>query len=369
MLERIGLSERSLELIKDFNEAGGEFNSPDGNFSSLMKWLSDENELGDSVPSIKSLEFLKTSLIASLLADLLSSLPGTASVADEKETSWSSIIQIVLISCAGTLVAACQGFDSAATMLSLFSLPAWVILVVGLAFALLSVAIFYSIDLIQASQILGVKLTDAPKALDMYLLQLNEIKAIRRKITTHLNPTQLTTDELAQLECIISMLQKRLAALMADCKQFDEALHSYPVKTAQFIFAGLIGLLFFGGGFFAGQTVALFILGLFMASVSATYLPVILFSALVGLAALSLYGYIQLSELNKPISRWFGLDENVIAKLCDVPDLIKQEDKLERLKSNIMGISKLKSEVPKIEQQEDEDELNLANAGRPGCYI
>jgi hypothetical protein len=104
-------------------------------------------------------------------------------------------------------------------------------------------------------------------------------------------------------------------------------------------------LLFFGGGFLAGQTVALFVLGLFMTSISPTFLPVILFSVVVGLAALSLYWCIQHGELSNIISGWFGLDANTIAQLSDVAYMQKQNEKLEHIAEHVMDFSQLKEKI------------------------
>lgn len=343
MLDRIKLSTQSQDLSRHYFKSDDM--QSDVSFSFLLDFLCDDKSLPLSIQSKEETELVKTTLFVSLLGDLFACLPGNEVPEKVEEISWSNRLQFVFWALTGTLVAACQGFDSVATILSLCTfIPSWVILVVGISFAIFSVAVFYSLELFQVSQVLGVKLMDTSKLLDIYLLELNEIKRMRRKIMNY-RLAELTLDELDQIKRIVSMLQIRLNAITKDSEQFDKALNSIGIKIAHIIFSGVTGLLFFGGGFLAGQTVALFVLSLFMTAVSPTFLPVILFSVVVGLAALSLYWCIQHGELNKIISGWFGLDANTIAQLSDVASMEKQNNKLEQIKANVMGFSQLREKI------------------------
>lgn len=340
MLDKIKLSTQSQELSKQYFKADGL--QAEVGFSFLLALLSDDKNLPLSIQSKKETELVKVSLFVSLLSDLLACLPGEEEPEKVEEISWSNRFQFVFWALTGTLVAACQGFDSVATILSLCSfIPSWLILVVSVAFAIFSVAVFYSLELFQVSEILGVKFMDTSKLLDMYLLELNEIKRIRRRITTY-RLAELALDELEQIKQLVSMLQIRLDAITQDAEQFDKALNSMGIKIARTLFSCMTGLLFLGGGFLAGQTVAIFVLSLFMTTVSPTFLPVILFSVFVGLAALGLYWCIQHGELNKNISGWFGLDANTITQLSDVAYMQKQNKKLENIATQAMDFSQLK---------------------------
>lgn len=100
----------------------------------------------------------------------------------EVENNTKGKMKFVLLTMAGILVAACQGFDGIVTMLSVVSLPSSIILGIGFAFSFLSVIVFCGFDLVKVSNALGIKLSDAYKLLDAYLLQLQMIKSIRKKI-------------------------------------------------------------------------------------------------------------------------------------------------------------------------------------------
>lgn len=341
MLDKLVLSSKSNTLLSSLIELAGPVLPQEINSEAIIAWLK-ESYLAPAECPKEEYEFLRAGLTASLLEDLLLCLSDGQDIPQEDSNiSCSKVWQIASLGIAGTLFAACQGFDSIVGMVSMLPIPVWAVLLIGIAFSILSVVVFYSFDLIQISQILGVKLSDTPKLLDTYLLQLNHLKAIRRKIATY-NLTQLTDAQLAQLTQLLSMLQARTHALIQDGKQFDEALNSIPLRVAQVVFSGIGGLIFFAGGFFAGQSVAVFILGLFIASVSPTFWPVILFSIFVGLAGLYLYWYLEHNDSNNLISRWFGLDKETINELCDVPNLEKQEAKIEQLKNNVEGVGQLK---------------------------
>lgn len=351
MLERLKLSSKSQTLLNTLQETDDSFEESDDTLLRLIAYLNNECLLVSCDKPKEDIEFLKAQLVASLLTDLRIGLSDEESPSNEQDLSWVKLGQVIFLGLAGTLVAACQGFDSVVGMLTMLPIPAWAILTLGIAFSILSVVVFYSLDLIQVSNILGVRLWDTPKLLDTYLSQLHEIKKIRQLILSNYCPLSLSKDELQQLKEILSMLQYRINALIKDGKQFDEALHSLPVKAAQYFFSGMAGLLFFGGGFFAGQSVAMFLLGLFMASVTPTFLPVIIFGVVVGVAAFCIYWYLEFSESNKLISGWFGLDKDTIEQLCDVSHLTEQNKKLEQLKRIVIGDIQLKSNNPLIPEE------------------
>lgn len=356
----IEISQRSQQLIKKYfsvcNSRTCEF-SPIGstiNFTTLIALLHDELVMPENVSkeNEKKIEFLLVSLRAELLRDLLSFMgvndPKVRKLEDN--STWTDKLKFGLLTAAGVLVAGCQGFDSITTMMSLLTLPSIVILLTGLVFSVFSIAFFCGFDLVRVSNGLGVRLGDVSKLLEYYLLQLETIKAIRRKIATY-NLAELAEEDLQQLEIILSMLQERFNVLTQSSKQFEIALNSKKMQIAKTLASGVAGLLFFGGGFFAGQSVALFVCGLFMASVTPAFWPVIVFSAVVGLAALSIYWYVERAGLKKLISGWFGLDEDDVAKLCDEKLLAKEEKKLENLKEKVLSTAKLTKKLAHLEKE------------------
>ena len=151
----------------------------------------------------------------------------------------------------------------------------------------------------------------------------------------------LSQDELSQLIHTITMLQKCLQRLVVASAQFDNALNGTKMQVAKIVVSSLAGLLFFGSGFFAGQSVALFVAGLFIPVVLPTFWPVVLFSVVVGLAAFNLYWYVEQEGFKRLVSGWFGLDEDKIEELCDKSSLDKEEKKLEHLKEKVITTAKL----------------------------
>ena len=356
----IDLSKRSQELIKQYIDLGCSKGSSLHDFSSsvdsdlLVQWLDCEVSTPENASnkSKKESEFILASLRAELLRDLLVFMQEgkAANELEEKQVSTAAKLKFFMLAASGTILAACEGFDSITTLMGVFSLPSVVTLLAGLVFSTLSVLVFYGFDLVQVSKNLGVKIVDAPKILDRYLLQMEEIKAIRKKINGY-NLAGLSTDELARINSIIIMLQKRLESLKQASEQFNSALNSPKMKIAKNIFVGVAGLLFFGGGFFTGQSVAIFLLGLGIAGVTATFWPVVLFSIAVGLAAFALYWYVERVGLQQLISGLFGLDEDKIEQLCDSKKLEKQAEKLENLKEKVAGATVLVRRVEALEQQ------------------
>ncbi len=376
------LSNRSQELIAEYLSLCQPhasrlafFHSP-VDYTQLISWLHDEETLSSYATqrSKKRIEFVLASLRAELLRDLLTSMGGEVPDSNAAEnTSWSARIKFLLLALAGTLLAGCEGFDSITTMLSVLSLPSMVILIAGLSFSILSIVVFYGFDLVQVSKNLGVTLSDAPKLLDVYLLQMKEIKRIRKKINTY-KLAELSSEELAQLENTINMLQRRFQALAEASSQFDSALNSRKMQIVKFIASATAGLLFFGSGFFAGQSVAMFVAGLFIPAVLPTFWPVVLFSVIVGIAAFSLYWYVEQVGFKKLVSGWFGLDEDKIEQLCEKEHLDREEQKLENLKEQVISTAQLTHRMRKLQNkldsiEEKENEHSITPVPSPTALI
>ncbi|HHT0592809.1 TPA: hypothetical protein ACTXXA_000999 [Legionella anisa] len=361
----IEISLRSQKLIKNYLLASGvhprELPSIPlpTDFIALMSWL-DEEQIKNSEESSKEkkqkIEFILVSLRTELLHDLFLSMQGDhTNLPKEVENNTKDKTKFVLLTMAGILVAACQGFDGIVTMLSIFSLPSSITLGIGFAFSFLSVIVFCGFDLVRVSNALGIKLSDAYKLLGAYLLQLKMIKSIRKKIDDYYL-SDLSLSDLKQLELIISMLQKHFALLTKASKQFEQAINSESIQMVKTLISGVSALLFFGGGFFTGQSVALFMSGLIINAAIPAFWPVVIFSVIVALAAFSLYWYVERPVLDKLVSSWFGLNEESVQKLCDKHLIIKEEKKLGNLKGKVISAARLPKKVAHSEQLIDDHE-------------
>ncbi|WP_392538687.1 hypothetical protein [Legionella sp. 227] len=353
------ISLRSQKLIRKYWVASGAQRdelpsiTSSVDLTTLMSWLKKEqpSHSNKSKAEQQKIEFIMVSLRKELLHDLFAAMKGDdiKLPKEDKDESVTDKIKFALLTAAGILVAACQGFDGIVTMLSIFELSSSVILAAGFVFSFLSVIVFCGFDLVKVSNALGVKLSEAYKLLDAYLSQLQLIKSIRKKIERYdFSDSELSPSDLQQLKKIISMLQTRFKSLTEASKQFDQALHSDDMQMAKTLISGASAVLFFGGGFFAGQSVALFISSLFVTSIIPTFWPVIIFSTLVGIAALSLYWYVERPGLNKLMSSWFGLNEENVQKLCDQDLIIKETKKLANLEKKIINASRLANRLAQL---------------------
>ena len=357
----IEISLRSQELIRKYQTECHPFSgeiplvSRTLDLTALLGWLDSKRIVPPvkSTKSAKELEFTLMSLRTELLHDLYLSLPGNEPAENKIKNDSSSLgkLKFILLALAGVLVAACEGFDSVVTMMSIFSLPASVILASAFIFSFLSAVAFCGLELVQLSRSIGVKLTDVNKALDVYLRQLEEIKLLRKKISKY-NLAELSTDELRKLELIAASLQQRFAQLSEAGAQFEQALNNKGAQVARLVLSGITSTLFFGGAFCSGQTVSMFLLGLFMSSVSPAAAPVLLFSLIVGLAAVALFWGVEFPSFKSWLSGWFGLDEERVAILCDKELLTKEEKKITSLQEKIAGTLHLKEKLSALGQSE-----------------
>lgn len=344
------LSKRSQELLQEYvkncqnKQEIGDLLLEEVDLGTVVSWLSTPVDKNIAAKS----ELTTASLCAALLKDIALSLPVDVAykLEFEEKNEQGSKSTFILLVLAGVIVVACEGFDGITTILGIWTLPSLVVFLAGLAFSLLSIVIFCTFDLIQVSKHLGVNLFDGPKLIDVYASQLSEIKLIRRKIETYCL-ANLSAQKLTELENLLILLQLRLGILHKASKQFDLALNSTSTQIVKYIFSGMSSMLFFAGGFFAGQSVAAFIFGVLVTSVP-SFWPILIISSFVGLAALVVYWYMERPELEKLISNWFGLNEDKIEQLCDTDKINKEETKLTVLQDNIKGVAqlKLKSQSP-----------------------
>lgn len=363
----IELSLRSQEFINKywsaFNPGAEDFSAPAVfDFNELLDWLN--NKLVTTpikqAKFQKEFEFILISLRTELVHDLYLSLVDSQHTIPrvKLESTPHNKLKFIMLSLAGILVAACEGFDSMVNMLSIFSLPATVILVSGFIFSFLSIFAFCGLDLVKLAGSLGVKLKDAHKLLDVYLRQFDDIKRIR-KILANQDFSDLSAFRLQQLALICAMLQNCFVQLNEASDHFDKIFNSKRTQFANLVVSSVTAALFFGGSFCSGQTVAFCVLSFFMTTVTPVSLPVLLFSLVVGLAGLSLYWGVEISGLQTLISGWFGLDEEKIAVLCNKELVSKEQVKLLRVEKLIIDTCTLKNQVTGVAEPIRASETNL----------
>ncbi|MGC1182235.1 hypothetical protein [Legionella sp.] len=362
----IEISLRSYELINEYKLScthglSEKFTSLD--LESLLVLLNNllVSSPGEPTKLSKKIAFIRMSLGTELLHDLAMSMIGKEPAKNiEDNTSGDNKLKFIVLFFSGSLIAACGAFDGIVTIMSTFSVPTVVIFASGFIFSFFSVVAFCCLDLVKLASILGVKLNDAHKVLNLYSCQLEAVKLIRKKIA-HDDFSHFSINKLNQLVLIINMLQKRFTQLNEANIQFDQVFNSIQMQIAKWVVFGVSGAMISVGGFCSGQTVSLFVLGIFTPTVTAVSLPVIVFSLVVGLAALSLYWGIEYPELKTYISGWLGLNEEKIATLCDKTLLDKEEEKLASLQKQIEGVVQLKDLLSKREQTAQASEKQADN--------
>jgi len=186
--------------------------------------------------------------------------------------------------------------------------------------------------------------------LDVFLEQVEHIKKIRKIIAERFADV---TDpaEREELRKMVAMLIFRYQELDVARRSYLEKLNNPLLQVARVITTGLTALIFFSGGFFAGQTLALTVAGLFLASAAATFWPIVIASSVVGLAALSLYWFIQRPGLEHLVSHWVGLDKANIDTFGDPAIVARQKGKLEALQRSVTVVGELNSELRRVSQQ------------------
>ncbi|STY31038.1 coiled-coil protein [Legionella wadsworthii] len=322
--------------------------------SALIDWFGTASKIKSDDEEF----FLIASLRASLLNDLNQSLSPNQTSNESKEGGFSAKAKYLLLALAGTIYFGCEGFDGVTAIMGVFSsIPTIAIFAAGTLFSILSIIVFYSFDLVEISKNLGVKSSDAPKLIDVLLDEFTQIKAIRLKLSQQ--KKEKSKKELEDDLLLAQMLLQRHNDLQHDREQLKKALNNPYLRAGRMITAAIAGIIFFSGGFFAGQTVALAIASLFVASIAATAWPIIVASIAVGLAALSVYWFVERPGIENLISRWKGLDKDKIDQLCEDKYVDRETAKLENL---IAGIQKNINLLDKEEEAQAQIEsLKLEN--------
>jgi hypothetical protein len=322
----------------------------------LIQWLiielPAEKTMGPHLQD--TLEFTLSALQAALLEDLDNSIANPLWKAPKKEVipTTANKLKFAILSVSGIILAVSEGIDSITTMAEILPVSAFVIFTIGMVFSALSIMAFCGLDLPQAANNLGINRDSEPKLLDNLVLQMKEIKKICNKLS-YLHLAELSIEELQNLKDLITALQMRISSIAKASKQFSDALDALGIKVAKTIIAICSAGLFFGTGYFAGQSVALYVFSFFISSVTTTFWPVIAFSIVVGLSGFALNWYIQKVGLDKLVSSWMGLDEEKIDKIANLSALQAQVDKLENLKLQIHSTTLLLAQINSLRTTSD----------------
>lgn len=297
----------------------------------VLKWLNETNNGGQA-------RFLRESLRAVFLRDLhyyLLTADEKKNQQDKKTAGWLNRLLYALLAIAGTLFAICGGFDGVSSLLFLFTgVPYWLIFVVGFAFSAFSVAVFYGFDLVTISTNLDVEFTHARHLLDVLVEQAERIQQLRKQINRRYKRAK-NSAELQKLQAILSMLIIRYDDLDEARKAYTIELNKSYLNVLKLAVGTIAGVLFFSYGFFSGQSMALAFVGLLGISTVSAFWPITIFGFAIGIAALSVYWFVERPGLENLVGRWLGLDKNKIEILAGSEIVVKQKRKLLELKGEI----------------------------------
>lgn len=350
----IALSKQSKHLISELSQVMNDV--------TLQEWSQKKDEeikrtallawLARSIASEKKSRFLLESLRVALLEDLLddlqkSSLNYSKEKSDKKAQSgvWYKSPHFIVLAISGTILAICEGFDSITSILSMFSAVSMsVMFISGVVSSILSVLVFFGFGLVEISKNLDVKLSKSRHLLDVCIEQVAQINELKKCINHYYSSATEMTD-LHQLRAMIKMLQARYNDLDDARQAYIKLLNNSSLKAAKISVAILTGLLFFGSGFFFGQSLALMVASIFVVGVTMTFWPVILASVIVGLAAFSVYWFVERPSLTNVIGRWLGLDQDKISAFADDDVVQAEKEELSNLEERITHLEKLESKV------------------------
>lgn len=369
MAECVILSQETLDFITKIKEEDCTIvepfeNSPfdpinEATINTLDRWFASKPQEN------KRTAFTIEQLNAALLQDLYDHIAANEPIkaATKPKPSWKAKLTFGLLVIAGTIYFACEGFDGVSALMGVFAVPPLPVFLVGVAFSALSILIFYGLELFSISNSLGIQFKSAPKIIDLYLRELRLMKGIRKKLAE----TFFSHDRkrLEEDLLIINLLRQRLNGLHDAKEELGKTSRHWLLRAAKMLTATLPGLIFFSAGFFAGQTVAIAIASLFMTGVVPTFWPIIIVSALVGLASLTIYWIIQRPGIANIVSTAAGLDQE---KLDELSSHKRGEQELNELNKLARNINELKEKAPYfLEDNESEEEglLDLSCSQQP----
>ncbi len=311
------------------------------NIVELLNWLNHNVRLEND-----DSQFLLESLRASFLEDLYYSIPEHIKFHKNDEPQ-SNYELFRFLTIAGMIVAICEGFDGIVSILGLFPfVPAAPIFIAGIIFAALSVIVFRGFDLIAMAKNLGVEM-EAPHGVDVFLEQVDQIAKLRAVISLCCTEDSHEQDH-ATLKQLSMMLSTRYQALDEVRDRYKEDLNSPYLRTAKSLTSAIAGVMFFGSGFFSGQSVFLAIASIFTTSVSALFWPILAASFVVGVAALSIYWFVERPGLESLVSRWLDIDEDKINAMVDDQLVMEQKRDLHQLARQVEQVERLHQQTTRF---------------------
>lgn len=362
----IALSERSQNFIKKFYKLKPSpildtWQNSDTNLiptEELLNWLNQNIETDKY--SHYPLEELRLSFLQDVQEALLT--PEELLAQNKRNaTPWYTNSQFIILAIAGTVLAFCDGFNGITSILALFNPVPMAIFTVGVAFSLISVAIFRGLDLVEISRNVGVKINNSKALLGTLVKQVEVIEEIRKKIDDVYVDSE-DREQLKNYHHIVKTLLTRFNEMDEARKLYTDSMNNRFIHMAQFGAALVTGTLFFSSGFFAGQSLALAIAELFVATASATFFPVLLASLAVGVAAFCVYWYLERPGVENIVGRMFGLDKDQVEELSDeekvqsqllvlkqldkkLDKYLKSQDRIEQLSTEVQDLAELNNDI------------------------
>lgn len=244
-----------------------------------------------------------------------------------QKATWHTKLKLALLMVAGTLYFGCEGFDGAMAVLGIFSLPTVLLFAGGIAFSLLYILVFYSFELVEVSSNLGIEKEEASDLIHLCLQELRLLKNARDKI--FFGYQDASQEALQELRALCKLVEQRYYALALLQTKLTTALDNPLLQNANLVLSVITGLLFFSGGFFAGQTVAMVLAATILgpgAVISTTFWPVLVTSLVIGMAATSIYWFVERPSIEVYVSQKFGLDSDLIEAFSekDLGDKIRR---------------------------------------------
>ena len=333
MVKMVVISAESITLIEKLKDAGIEPLDVSANNTInreiLVAWLSQKITLNTSYK--KKYSYYLDSLHASLLNDLnmtfLTQDQQGKTAPDEKKR-WYKSAKFILLMIAGSLIAICEGFDGIASILGLVaSVPTLVLFLVGAGFAVLSVMIFCLANLVSISNTMNVSLRQSRHILDVLVENIEQLKLLEISLLKY--HAQVTTpDDNQVLQSMAVMLRIRYDAFVIERENYVNHLKKPAVGVAKKIASFITGAILSAGVFFSCQTISLAIGGLFVASIAATFWPIVLTCALMSLIAFAFFWTTGRHELDDQVAHWMGQDPEKITELRADDDIVKTTDNL-----------------------------------------